>query len=246
VFQFARRNPGGILAGIVLLAGLVSGAVTIKADVLIFQGAILAFLAMRVLMVRDELEKQGARQQLLWAAVGCACFMLSSAMPQSLVQNWVAALFLLCVVMYGYYAIRWLLRSRWAGPLMVDLNRPRPKWLWWIASVTILSTLLVLVTARQPRSVLFSLGNLLFFLSMVIIAGRAEIRQRGLLAAGHLIPWSSVESYAWEPSLGEWEILRVRPKGFLRFLPAQRIGVQRQLKAKANEVLELQLSTWSG
>jgi hypothetical protein len=97
----------------------------------------------------------------------------------------------------------------------------------------------ILLGGLQPLSLAF------FAFFMLTINSRVEIRGRGVLVNCRMIRWSNIESYAWESSSGEWEILRMRSKDFWRFLPADRIPVQRQLKDRANELLELQLSTWS-
>jgi hypothetical protein len=88
---------------------------------------VLTFYAVRNLLARDESDKETAREQTRKFALAFAFIMLCSMMPETLLENWVvAALSFAGIVACGYYAMRWLLRTRWAGSLASGVTQNRP------------------------------------------------------------------------------------------------------------------------
>ncbi|HEY6340679.1 MAG TPA: protein kinase [Bryobacteraceae bacterium] len=143
--------------------------------------------------------------------------------------------------------IRWPLRAKQLGPLLLDASRWRP----WFVGLMGLSVALALratisfwqesgfVTAPQVLGPLIS--TTIFFYSL--LSGRVEIREKGLAFGGMLLPWSKIRSYAWEPNPGEFEMLRLRTSGLWSWFPA-RIQVKKEFRSQFDDALTRQLMEW--
>jgi hypothetical protein len=137
---------------------------------------------------------------------------------------------------------RWRSRDRWAGPLMLDISRPRENWMLLLSVCA--AAILILSLFEKPIHPLFLVGSasscLLVFWSF-ISRGTAEIRQRGFLIEGDLLPWSQIESYAWEENIGNLVVLKLRA----RRSPSERaINVSVKHKATTETILHQHLAEW--
>jgi hypothetical protein len=108
-------------------------------------------------------------------------------------------------------------------------------------------------TLLDVRLVALLIGFLLLGLVIACAfacAGRVELRQRGGIISGLWLPWSSIESYAWQDTDREFVVLKVRSKKWL-MLPLSfgwklEIILSAAQKSATDAVLKRQLAEWPG
>lgn len=98
--------------------------------------------------------------------------------------------------------VNWLRRERRAGALLLALPQPLRLGgivvgvLLLVASTYAFSTLASHVRGT-PRQMLSYLSQLLLSVWLMLVAGRAELRERGLVHMGSLVLWQNVASWSW-------------------------------------------------
>lgn len=98
--------------------------------------------------------------------------------------------------------VNWLRRERRAGALLVALPQPLR-----VAGIPVGALLLIASTyafftlgpdvRATPRQVLSYLSQLLLSVWLMLVMGRAELRERGLVHMGPLVLWHNVASWSW-------------------------------------------------
>ncbi|HEY6340677.1 MAG TPA: serine/threonine-protein kinase [Bryobacteraceae bacterium] len=164
---------------------------------------------------------------------------------------------LLGVAWVSFYLIRWLLRARRLGPLLLNASTLRPRKyvvIRGLAAGLILLLAIALWVSKGSLDLLLAIvtiGNTLGFFNSLLI-GRLEIRQKGLVYSGMLLPWSKIASYAWSSDLGgsgmflkpgKFEVLRVRTRGPWSWFPT-RIFVGKESRSQFDDALAHQLMEW--
>lgn len=95
----------------------------------------------------------------------------------------------------------------------------------------------------RPLSLVASASSCFLLFWSFVSRGTAEIRRRGFVIQGGLLPWSRIESYAWEDANSEPAVLKLlaRPS-----LTQQAIKVPARHRAAAESILCRQLAEWPG
>jgi hypothetical protein len=146
--------------------------------------------------------------------------------------------------------IRWPLRARRLGPLLLNASR-RPSWFARIGlSFTMLYLLMVIWLWHETDS--FDRNLRLWTISAIttsclhqLLSARVEVREKGLAYSGMLLPWSKIQSYVWDPNPGKFEILRLRTSGVWSWFPTQ-ILVKNELRSQFDAALTRQLTSGLG
>ena len=145
--------------------------------------------------------------------------------------------------------IGWLTRERWAGRLLLDLNQPRQK----ISYLSLITTLFFLYMCFAPVAAKMRSIALVQVVwgggSWLIIAGRLEIREKGIVRKGKLIRWGNIESYEWTSQVAGWGkpspvVLKVHVRRLLKALPPARIPIPAERREEVDAVLSRYLSDW--
>ncbi len=164
----------------------------------------------------------------------------------------------LCTALVG-----WLEREKWGGPLLLDASLPwKDQHTRVILGLYLLTGMLInpIVLVRGTNGAHRLLG---FMAATAIVAtvwlvssagGKLEFRQRGIVWVGRLYRWNDVDSFEWDthseapqqlfgsPTRGNILKLRIRRK--LSFLPPVRIPVTPERVQEANSLLSRLLSSW--
>jgi serine/threonine protein kinase len=251
--KFLQRYRIWVIAALALGAAIGTGVVTIRpVGLLFFGGALLTFGLWYALTDRVI-----GRRIADWSTVigfGLAIAFLIAfwslawrLFPQY--RYWFGSLFwgLQAIILFPQ-AIRWLTRERWAGRLLLDLSPPRKKLLVyaWALALIAYGLLIIrfgpsLILIIPALAVLGSLGG------QMIIDGRLEIREKGIVSRGKLLRWGNIESYEWTEV--EWEydsVLKVHMRRLLKALPPTKIPVQAKRREAVDAVLSRYLSDWPG
>jgi uncharacterized membrane protein YobD (UPF0266 family) len=160
----------------------------------------------------------------------------------------------------GLSLVRWPIRSRWAGALLLDLTslKDRRRAYAWASALIVLSMLLgalIYHTSQLPqpigrvdREIVFLsypvLG--LFIAHLFLTSSRIELRQRGILISGVWLRWPKIESYAWDDAGREFVALKVRSRKWLLFSLRSTLEIilPAAQKSSADAILKSQLSEW--
>ena len=151
--------------------------------------------------------------------------------------------------------VRWLLRERWAGELLLARKFKTRSRLVLLAMVLGLPDILFsdkLILLDVLTASLLAAG----ILHLKLVLPYVEIRDRGIVFEGSLVSWLNMEGYSWE---GEWngkppsewcplpdgtDCLRLSVRRRLSFLkPYVRIPVRREDVAIVDSLLKKYLST---
>ena len=168
-----------------------------------------------------------------------------SLLPPHRLNEWLTIFFAAPI---WFCLIRWLLRSRRLGPLLLDASRPLP----WFLKIMLPSAVGLYLWAMilewqanrsiDPNRAVFLILMASIFL-VTFLSRRVEIRQKGLAFGGMWLPWSKIVSYAWDPDSGEFDILRVPTSGLWGWFPT-RILVKKELRSQFDAALTRQLMEW--
>jgi serine/threonine protein kinase len=145
-------------------------------------------------------------------------------------------------------AIRWLTRERWAGRLLRDLSQPTKKWRYYLEALVLILSLYICVTDRAQRHIFIPIAVAQFaFFSFLIIGGRLEIREQGIMFMGRLLRWGNIESYEWDfAGRSRFIFLEVHLRRLLKALPPVRLPVPPDRREEVDAVLSRYLSDWPG
>jgi serine/threonine protein kinase len=263
--KFLHRYRGWAIAAVALSAGLATGLVKLNAMgtfILLFS---LTFPPVGYYVLRKRYGHSIASRTVLRAAevvvVGLAAFMVIMQLAGDYL-DWVVSLGgAIAVVLLGTSLARWPFRERWAGPLLSDLTSRKDRktaytWASVFAVFTVLMAAWVIhVHHLWPVSLVDTFVELTSFTLFGLViarafvcAGRVELRQRGVFISGVWLPWSSVESYAWQDTEGEFAALKVRSRKWLLVAlgSALEIVLPAAQKSPADTILKRQLAEWPG
>ena len=251
---FLRRHVWWILGFAAVAMALAGGVIVISRRVQILVLLSLAGYAGGYWLASRELGSLIVRRRLAFFGKLQAAFLLISAalimLPRrGVLFNSLAGFALASVACCWYFMLRWPLRARRLGPLVLDASHRRP----WFVGITVLSTVANTIPAIMvwretgavaPISIIAAVVSATLF-AFSLLAGRVEIRTRGLACRGSLISWSEIVSYRWETNPDKFEILRLRRSGLWRSCPGG-IPVPPELRSQLESALVRQLVEWPG
>jgi serine/threonine protein kinase len=168
-----------------------------------------------------------------------------------------ATLFMLCML------ISWPLRGRWAGELVYrGKSAGRTQGLLLAATANFINPLAQIYRGVRAGEddVTMAILYIAFLVSLLLygflVVGRIEVRGRGVIAGGRLIPWVKVQSFAWEsPSeiqglfsarrFAEFEYLKLNVRRSLKLLPPfHRVPISAGDVEPVNTIVEKHLAAW--
>jgi serine/threonine protein kinase len=143
-------------------------------------------------------------------------------------------------------AIGWLRRERWAGRLLLDLSRPTRKWHYYLWAMETTCMFCVCFTSVGHTYIPLAVAQFVLG-AFLILGGRLEIREQGILFTGKLLRWGNIESFEWADELRSppgLSIVKVHMRRLLKALPAARMLVPNDRREAVNAVLSRYLSDW--
>ncbi len=174
-------------------------------------------------------------KSVLLAAVGTFLACQFVTIPYLFLPDlWTAGIYLAISVLAWAFVLFSLWRSRQAGALLLDMGRIKEYWLLLILALLGLVFAVAFIPweiASRPEhfikflaamAVLCSLGSVLTLFAL----GKVEIREKGILYAGLLMPWSRVMAYRWVDG-PQGQVLAFRLKRAWFFSRTMAFGVKR-------------------
>ncbi len=212
------KNPYPLLLSIsaVLLIG--SGAVTLHAKALVYG------LAAAALLLLANVHRDGwvisRRAWYLWLSITLLpttvliVYSLFFSTNDFGVQSWqwLAVFGAVTIPFLLGSVIRWLLRERWAGKLLVDASAPLPLWFGWLARLFLLLVCPAVLFFWANGEIDFDyrdigvlailLVNSLLLLRTVLRRGKLEFRERGIASVDLFRSWNQIAAWNWENGFG--------------------------------------------
>jgi len=140
--------------------------------------------------------------------------------------------------------LKWWLRERWAGRLLLEASSRRNRILFGLMLVFLLAPfverLLKPAGAHRDNTLLDALP----FVFMYALSRRLELRQNGIVVASAFYPWTIIETHSWEGFLDEKAVLKLHVNRMLPFLPPVRIKVPEARKLEVESIIHRYLSEW--
>jgi len=244
------RHRWAVTAVVLIVAANAAGLLRINplaAAAALFFAAV---IGLRYVLTSAEYGEGYAQRKVFGSVIAVACLSTAFAGLGVLMLTGPAlasALLLLLGIRFVFPLLRWPRLQRWAGQLLLDASRPRPRRIGVFFAVSIAVIALWSVGAAWAglsplliASFLFALGS--FAAGRFCGAGRLEVRARGILGPFCiLLPWRKIRSYSWEPSNADVAILRIEGRRFGIRVP---IAVPASAKTPLTVILDDQLSEW--
>ena len=127
--KWLRRYQWWMAAALAFAAGIATGGVRIDAAIGLPTAAFLAILAGRYGFLRLEYDRERASRKLFGSGLWLLCLVLASIgfsrVPHS--RSALPFLFLAIGTFSAYRLAQWMVRGAWAGKLLLDAGRPRPR-----------------------------------------------------------------------------------------------------------------------
>ena len=249
IAKFLQRYKIWVIAAIAMAAALATGVVTIRPIGLLYLAGGIATLGLWYAATDRVIGKRVAESNLwshpfLLVGVMIAFWILvSRRFPRPSLPYLALGLLIIGVCPQ---VIGWLRRERWAGRLLLDLSRPRKKLPYYLEALSMLLVLLICFVTSSPPSFYIPLFLAQFMLGAALVfAGRLEIRQQGIVFAGSLLRWGSIESYEWDFSGRHRSILlKVHVRRLIKALPPLSIPVPPARRDAVDAVLSRYLADW--
>lgn len=264
--KFLQRYRGWAITAGVLLAGLAAGFVKLNAPgtgILLF---LLTFLPAGYYVIRKHYGHSIASRTVLRVAQVAVVWQVVQLGVMQLAGDYhplvIGIVIAIADALLATSLARWPFRARWAGPLLLDLtsSKERKTVYTWASVFAVLAVLMAAWTIyvrhlikavevqQDPLALIAWLLFGLVIASAFVCAGRIELRQRGAIISGMWLRWSSVESYAWQDTEGEFVALKVRSKKWLlvAFGSTIEIILPATQKSPTDAILKSQLSEWPG
>ena len=139
------------------------------------------------------------KPRLMTTAVTCLAPVLIGAFLSRNEFDWLIGLLLGAGVPYlGWAHLRWLRRSRWAGPIVLSrAGTPlaRLRWKGWLLAA--FGGLGSIVWYRPDLSPLLAMDSILTAAWFYAVGSAPEFREQGIVFAGKLFRWSEIGSHWW-------------------------------------------------
>lgn len=172
--------------------------------------------------------------------------------PKGVRPDVIAILHIITVTLVACLLARWPVRERWWGRLLLDLRRPRPVWVRALAALAIVVGVMAFwekggFAEPSPRKLAGAAQAVALAGWMFALYSRPEIRERGIVASGHLIPWNRIEGHWWDDTRGKALILRLNVGGWRRFFCSSNpVIVPAHLKDQVESLVQRYLREWPG
>ena len=89
------------------------------------------------------------------------------------------------------------------------------------------------------------LSACLFALYFIFVIPHAELRAKGITSAGVFIRWRSLDGYSWQTQIGEYQLLRFRMRGILKWWPIPFcLLVKKDFRAQVENILNRYFAEW--
>jgi serine/threonine protein kinase len=277
LYQFGRllsRYRMALVVAAVLVAAVTSGTVSLRWSALWWVAAGAALVGVWHAATDARTGRRVAESQvakggfiILLAAIGLGTSLLAALNPQGFAPVFlIINLALALVAIWGLAA--WLLRSRWTGPLILDIGHSQEgRRIALLINFTTLPFNVVRILRHsvsrwrtheslEPSQWAF----LLWAIAIIALAwtsARQEIRRDGFMSRGRLIRWSRIASWNWE-NVGEAPgpittpfsgpptdpVLALHLFHPVKFLPPVRFSIGRRQKEEVEAILARQLGEW--
>ena len=252
--KWLRRFQWWIAGALAFAAGIATGEVRIDGAIAMLTAAFLAILAGRYRFLRIEYGAERASRKLFGSGLWLLCIVLASIgfsrVPHS--RGALPFLFLAIGTFSAYRLAQWLARGAWAGTLLLDAGRPRPRIANFqaIGMGVALALLSISLVADWPEAAWQRLPFVFAIaacgLWRLLTWGKLEARTKGLVSAERFVPWDSVKSYRWEVGGPDAIPLDIPRTLFPRWWPVGNLVVAAGDKDAMTAVLERHLRGWPG
>ena len=250
VGRFLQRYKIWVIAAVAIATALATGVVTIRPIGLLYLAGGLAtfglwYAATDRIMGSRIAESSLRRSPLLGIGTIIAFTFILWRYLHLAFSPYVA---LLIGVMACPPVIRWLTRERWVGRLLLDLSQPTKKWRYYLEALVLIISLYICVADPAQRRIFIPLVLLqVAFFSFLIIGGRLEIREQGIVFVVKLMRWGNIESYEWDfAGRSRFIFLEIHLRRLLKALPPVRLPVPPEQREAVDAVLSRYLSDWPG
>jgi hypothetical protein len=246
--RFLQRYKIWVIAAMAIAAAVSTGVVTIRPIGLLYLAGGLAALGLWY-AATDRIMGRRIAGSGLWRSPLLGV-VLMIAIPFVFWRYFQLASFPYVALFTGVVAwppaIRWLTRGRWAGRLLLDLSQPTRKWRYYLEILVLILSLYICVTDPAQRRIFISIAVAQFaFFSFLIVGGRLEIREQGIMFKGRLLRWGNIESYEWDFAGRSRSIfLEVHLRRLLKALPPVRLPVPPDRRERVDALLSRYLSDW--
>jgi serine/threonine protein kinase len=149
----------------------------------------------------------------------------------------------------GALFLRWVMRRRLGGSLVLESPSQRSSWPVRCAGLSVSIEALFWRTSTGNAAAEFFLNLVLSMLWLFIFAlsGRLDLRQFGLMTATGFYRWPNIESYSWIEAAGRKDaVLTLKLHGRHPLLPSPKIKVPLAKKPEVEAVMARYLSEWPG
>lgn len=257
VLRYAKRHLAALVLGFAGLAALLTGGIQVNLSGLQWLGGGLLAVGAFALMTNRKLGEQSAEWRYPWTQTVSMLvlvmlhFWYTPALPLALAT----------IAAFQVYKLAlWATRARWAGGLLlrtqVDCSQAglamvvAPK-LYSFAHADLLALGIPRWESAGALLVAFVLT-----IAVPITLARMEVRERGILFQGRLIPWVKIESYEWDSVDSPWSLvsmnlsyvpkerLVLRTRRVPVFLPLTRIKVSGEYQEELTRILNRHLAIW--
>jgi serine/threonine protein kinase len=210
IMKQASRHTTALVFGLAGLAAIATGGIQVTSKGLLWVGGGLLALGILSVLTNKKLAESLGEGGYEWAVrlgMPAAGFWFiygrEGTDPFPVLPLVVAAL----AIYASAKVAAWGFRDRWAGKLYLRTRADHRQ--IWIFGLGLLSTGMGLGNAiafpetRIPYMLLVQIGLTIVFLLLFarqLFMNHLEIRERGILYRGGLIPWVKIESYEWEPT----------------------------------------------
>ena len=269
IMKQASRHATALVLGLAALAAIATGGIHVTSKGLLWVGGGLLALGILSVLTNKKLTEslgQGGYELVMRLGMPAAIFLFIFSWEGTDPYRMLVLMVAVLVIYPSTKLAAWGFRDRWAGKLYLRTRADHSQ--MWIHGLGLLSTGIGLGNAiafpemRVPFMLLTQIGLVivvLLLIAMQVLMNHLEIRERGILYRGILIPWVKIESYEWElathksspvPSylvyLGrqprDW--LRLRTHRVLHFLPPRRIPVAAECQESITKILDRHLAIW--
>jgi serine/threonine protein kinase len=250
--KFLQRYRIWVIAAAALAAAIGTGVVTIRpVGLLYFGGAMLTFGLWYAVTDRVIGRRIADWSTLIGFGLAIAFLIAYLSLAWRLFPRaWYGPLgYGLFAIIYCPQAIGWLTRERRAGRLLLDLSQPRNKILGFLKALCMILFLLAAYLGPTSSSILWFLTAVAWSGSEMILDGRLEIREKGIVSKGKLLRWGNIESYEWISEVVGWVkpspvVLKVHVRRLLKALPPTKIPIPPERREEVNAMLSRYLSDW--
>jgi hypothetical protein len=246
------QKHSGLLMGAIAVAGLLlTGVVRVHPKFIPVLVGVVVWLAFLILGYSHELGGETARRLLgraygVMVVSGVAAVLLVLAIPKEMRTDFIAILNVVIVTLVACLLARWPVRQRWWGRLLLDVRRPRAIWVYVLLALALFfAGMAVYEKGLSVFNVVGGAQVVALAAWMFFLYHRTEIRERGLVVSGQLIPWHRIEGHWWDAGRGKVAVMRLAVGGWRRmFSSCNPVIVPMRLKDQVEAVMQSYMREW--